>query len=171
MALQCIAWPWKHASYPGDLPGWWHPGQGVRAGTSSRSLQGCLWARRAQGAALPLCKPTICHGELCLIPCAAQRPLQEGCDSWTWAGRSGGAKSRMGEYACMRRRKEEMLAKDTEKRQELGDHKSCRVFTFVSLSDIPAHSANHLVRAVISPNTAPAPDSYDVFLLIYSFFL
>lgn len=116
MALQCTARPWKHACYPGDLPGWWHPfipGRGVRAGTGSRSASGRGEHNKEQHC--QTASQLFAMGELCLMPCAAQGPLQEGCDSWTWAGRSGGVKSRMGEYACRRRRKEEMLAKDMEK--------------------------------------------------------
>lgn len=49
------------------------------------------------------------------------------------------AKSRMREYACMRQEEGRNVCERYGERQELGDHKSCRIFTFVSLSDIPAH--------------------------------
>lgn len=75
--------------------------------------------RLQQGAALLLQQQTICHDELCPIPRVAQRPLQEGCESWSWAGRLGGewAKGKVqGGGRCVRETEEgRMLAEDTEK--------------------------------------------------------
>lgn len=178
-ALQCTARPLEH-------PCSWGPaqrdasllvpaaGQGWRFCTGSRSLKG-LWAMKGQqGAASSHCpsKLVICHDELCPTARAAQGPLQAGYDSWSGAGRLEGnwqrAKSRLSKYVCMGEGKEEMLEGE---RQELDHDKRCRIFTFVLISDVPAHSVNLLVCVVISPNMAPAPDSYDVFLLIYSFIL
>lgn len=128
VALQCMARPPTHPSATGDLPGRTHPSSPLQQGRGKGCLQAAglyrAAARRWEQNREQLCHAATANQPFVVVSCArspvqpkdhCRRAVIAGHGQGGWEGNQQRTKSRTGEYACMRQRKEEKLTKDAEK--------------------------------------------------------